>query len=267
MSIMSYFKPPKEDLSNMPAPRQALRFALNFFRHPYMLGAIVPSSRFLVDDVIAQVDWKKARVVVEYGPGVGTITQEALKRMRPDAMLIAIELDPDFCGFLKNAIRDPRFQVVQSSALAVREVFSQLGLTNAGATSSPGIPFSSMHASLQAQHRARSPAGSAPGRSAGGLSVHAGGPAVSGIQFHLGSKGVSTAEYSSRTHFLLHPVELLADQRSCALAAFEDSLERSPFPQFVFFSSEAHGCSLPAAYPWQPRALRSGKPASVCEFR
>lgn len=140
----------------MPAPTQALRFALNFFRHPYMLGAIVPSSRFLVDDVIAQVNWEKARVVVEYGPGVGTITQEALKRMRPDATLIAIELNPDFCRFLKDTIRDPRFQVVQGSALAVREVLSKLGLTNADYIIS-GIPFSNMHASLRRSiaHEAR----------------------------------------------------------------------------------------------------------------
>ena len=49
----------------MSAPTQALRFALNFFRHPYMLGSLVPSSRFLVDDVMARVNWQKAKVVVE----------------------------------------------------------------------------------------------------------------------------------------------------------------------------------------------------------
>ena len=46
-----------------------------------MLGSVIPSSRFLVNDLMAQVDWDRARVVVEYGPGVGTITQHILKRM------------------------------------------------------------------------------------------------------------------------------------------------------------------------------------------
>ena len=101
----------------MSAPTQALRFALNFFRYPYMLGSLVPSSRFLVDDVMARVDWQKAKVVVEYGPGVGTITQEVLKRMRPDATLIAIELNPNFFRVLEEEIHDPRFRLVHGSAL------------------------------------------------------------------------------------------------------------------------------------------------------
>ena len=57
-----------------------------------MLGSLIPSSRFLVNDVLNQVDWDKARVIVEYGPGVGGITAEILRRMRPDARLIAIEI-------------------------------------------------------------------------------------------------------------------------------------------------------------------------------
>jgi phospholipid N-methyltransferase len=132
----------------MSAPKQALRFALNFFRHPYMLGSLVPSSRFLVDDVMSQVDWDRAKVVVEYGPGVGTITQEALRRMRPDATLIAIELNPNFSRFLEGEIQDPRFRVVHGSALDVCEVLSNLNLPNADYIIS-GIPFSSMRASLR----------------------------------------------------------------------------------------------------------------------
>ncbi len=58
---------------------------------------------------MARVDWQKAKVVVEYGPGVGTITQEVLKRMRPDATLIAIELNPNFFRVLEAEIHDPRF--------------------------------------------------------------------------------------------------------------------------------------------------------------
>jgi phospholipid N-methyltransferase len=132
----------------MSAHSQALRFALNFFRYPYMLGSLVPSSRFLVDDVMARVDWKKAKVIVEYGPGVGTITQEVLKRMRPDATLIAIELNPNFFRVLEEEIQDPRFRVVHGSALNVRQVLTELNLPNADYIIS-GIPFSTMQASLR----------------------------------------------------------------------------------------------------------------------
>lgn len=132
----------------MSAPTQALRFALNFLRYPYMLGSVVPSSRFLVDDVMAQVNWERAKVVVEYGPGVGTITQEALKRMRPDATLIAIELNPNFFRFLGDEIQDPRFRVVHGSAVDVRQVLTDLNLPQADYIIS-GIPFSSMGVPLR----------------------------------------------------------------------------------------------------------------------
>ena len=49
-------------------------FARNFIKHPTTLGSVIPSSRFLVNDLMSQVDWGRAQVVVEYGPGVGTIT-------------------------------------------------------------------------------------------------------------------------------------------------------------------------------------------------
>jgi phospholipid N-methyltransferase len=65
-----------------------------------------------VNDVLSQGNWDRARVIVEYGPGVGTITQEILKRMRPNAVLVAIELNSDFVDFLTEKIDDPRLRVV-----------------------------------------------------------------------------------------------------------------------------------------------------------
>jgi phospholipid N-methyltransferase len=79
----------------------AFLFFRNFFRHPRMLGSIIPSSRFLIKQLLQPIDWEKARVIVEYGPGVGGITAEILRRMRPDARLIAIEMNPEFVSFLR----------------------------------------------------------------------------------------------------------------------------------------------------------------------
>jgi phospholipid N-methyltransferase len=62
-----------------------LLFARNFFRHPRMLGSIVPSSRFLIKQLLEPINFGRARVIVEYGPGVGVITAELLRHMRPGA--------------------------------------------------------------------------------------------------------------------------------------------------------------------------------------
>src|SRR5579862_6507113 len=104
------------------APKgDALLFFRNFFRHPRMLGSIIPSSRFLIKQLLQPIDWDKARVIVEYGPGVGGITAEILRRMRPDARLIAIEMNPEFVTFLRKTLVDERFQVVEASAADVRD--------------------------------------------------------------------------------------------------------------------------------------------------
>jgi phospholipid N-methyltransferase len=126
------------------APKgDAFLFFRNFFRHPRMLGSIIPSSRFLIKQLLEPIDWDKAKVIVEYGPGVGGITAEILRRMRPDARLIAIEMNPDFVGFLKKTLVDERFTVVEASAADVNEIMKQLGIAKADYIIS-GIPLGSM---------------------------------------------------------------------------------------------------------------------------
>src|SRR5512138_2349146 len=87
---------------------QALLFARNFLKHPNMVGWVLPSSRFLVNEVLKQIAWGKARVIVEYGPGVGSFTKALLDRMAPDAKLIALELNPEFYSYLQGSFHDPR---------------------------------------------------------------------------------------------------------------------------------------------------------------
>jgi phospholipid N-methyltransferase len=129
-------------------PRSAWLFALNFFRHPLMLGSIVPSSRFLIRQLLKPVDWEQAKVIVEYGPGVGVITTEVLRRMRADSMLIAIETNPDFVTYLRDSIQDPRLHVVEGSAEAVDEILQRYGHSSASYVIS-GIPFSTIPAPVR----------------------------------------------------------------------------------------------------------------------
>ena len=125
-----------------------LLFARNFLRHPRMLGSIVPSSRFLIKQLLQPINWARARVVVEYGPGVGGITAEALRQMRPDATLIAIEMNPDFVKYLRGSFTDERLRVVEGSAESVDEILRRFGYARANYIIS-GIPFSTIPAPLR----------------------------------------------------------------------------------------------------------------------
>lgn len=124
-------------------------FASNFLRHPHMLGSVIPSSRFLVDAVLAPVDWTRARVIVEYGPGVGTFTAEILRRMRADAHLVAIETNAQFVRFMQRTLPDSRLIVEHGSAEGVGEILERHALPRAQVIIS-GIPLGSFPRWLQA---------------------------------------------------------------------------------------------------------------------
>lgn len=125
-------------------------FAKNFLLHPHMLGSLIPSSRFLVDKVLAPVDWDRARVIVEYGPGVGTFTAEILRRMRADARLVAIETNLEFIQFMGVSLPDSRLYLEHESAENVAGILRRHGLPRADYIVS-GIPLGSMPKDLQSR--------------------------------------------------------------------------------------------------------------------
>lgn len=104
-------------------------------------ASLFPSSRYLADALLRPIDFRKARTIVELGPGTGAITGEILKRLRPDGRLLAIDINPVFIRHLRTACDDPRLIPLDGSAtdllslLAVHEagsidaVVSSLGLT------------------------------------------------------------------------------------------------------------------------------------------
>jgi phospholipid N-methyltransferase len=127
---------------------RVLLFFRNFLKHPRMTGSVIPSSRFLIRHVLDQIDWQRARVLVEYGPGVGNFTAAMLERMHPDATLIVFETNPDFVKYLGDTFSDPRLQIVATSAHEVADVLRSRGFAHADYIIS-GVPFSTMEPELR----------------------------------------------------------------------------------------------------------------------
>jgi phospholipid N-methyltransferase len=125
------------------APHPLALFFKGFVKHPAMVGSVIPSSRALVDKVLAPVDWSRVKLFVEYGPGVGTFTTEILDRLGPDAELVAIDTNPEFVDFLRKHIADPRLRPVRGSAADVRRIVADLGHGEADYVLS-GLPFSTL---------------------------------------------------------------------------------------------------------------------------
>ncbi|WBO22538.1 class I SAM-dependent methyltransferase [Sphingomonas abietis] len=125
------------------APGPMAMFFRGFLKHPVMVGSIIPSSKAVINRMLAPVDWANTKLFVEYGPGVGTFTRPILERLAPDATLVAIDTNPDFCEYLKISIPDSRLQIVNGSAVDVNEILEQLGFGQADYACS-GLPFSTL---------------------------------------------------------------------------------------------------------------------------
>ena len=115
-----------------------------------MLGSVVPSSPSLVRRLTQQIDWETSRVLVEYGPGVGTVTTALLRRLRSDGVLVALDYNREFAAYLRRTLPDPRLRVAHRSAAEVEEVLCGFGVSFADCVIS-GIPHSTLSAELRAR--------------------------------------------------------------------------------------------------------------------
>ena len=120
-----------------------LMFLKGFVKHPVMVGSVIPSSKMLIDKMLAPVDWANCKLFVEYGPGVGTFTEKVLEKLAPDAILLTIDTNPDFTSYLSSKIRDSRLRAVTGSAADVREIMAGFGCDHADYILS-GLPFSTL---------------------------------------------------------------------------------------------------------------------------
>jgi phospholipid N-methyltransferase len=98
-----------------------LRFLQAFVAHPRQVGAVLPTSRRAVRDMLDLADLAGADLVVELGAGTGVQTGEILERLKPGARLVALEIDPRLAKLLGERYDDPRLQVVCDSAENLQE--------------------------------------------------------------------------------------------------------------------------------------------------
>jgi phospholipid N-methyltransferase len=98
-------------------------FLRSFLAHPRLVGAVLPTSRRAVGDMLDMADVPGAKLVVELGAGTGAHTGPILERLAPDARLIAIEIDADLAASLRSRHdADPRLQVITGSAEELPEI-------------------------------------------------------------------------------------------------------------------------------------------------
>jgi phospholipid N-methyltransferase len=101
---------------------------IEHIKHIKTSGTIVRSSPFLIKRLLRAMNFRRARTVVQFGVGTGCITRALLGKMRPDARLISLELNPVFVGECREEIHDPRLTLRQACAGSLPALVDELGL-------------------------------------------------------------------------------------------------------------------------------------------
>jgi phospholipid N-methyltransferase len=150
------------ELRNLrPQADHRMAFFQSFLRRPGQVASIIPSSRFLERRVVRVAEVGSAQLIVELGPGTGGTTRALLRAMAPDAVLVSIEINPDFIPLLER-IGDERLIVAEGSATQLVEILHKHGLDAPDLVLS-GIPFSTMPRSVGLQILHAAQAALAPG--------------------------------------------------------------------------------------------------------
>ena len=101
--------------------QERIRFFRSFLANPRQVGAVLPTSRWAVRDMLGMANLPQARCVVEIGAGTGAYTAQILERLNPDARFLAFEIDPDLSDALSERFDDPRLRVINDSAANIED--------------------------------------------------------------------------------------------------------------------------------------------------
>jgi phospholipid N-methyltransferase len=96
-------------------------------------ASLFPSSRFLASALLRAIDFNSAQVIVELGVGTGAITKEILRRLRPNAVLLGVDLNPAFVNHVRRKIQDSRFIPILGSAERLGALLDRHGFKSADA--------------------------------------------------------------------------------------------------------------------------------------
>ncbi len=80
-------------------------FFKRFIAKPGQIGSVMPSSRYLVKNMLSHTDWSKINNVAELGAGTGVVTSRLLTKLRSHDLLSVFELDKKLRAELESSLK------------------------------------------------------------------------------------------------------------------------------------------------------------------
>lgn len=120
------------------------KFIYQFITNPKTVGAILPSSSFLGDKMIEKINFKKAKYIVEYGPGTGVFTEKLINKRDPQTVILLVENNKNFYSLLKEKYKEEdRIFIEYGSAEKIERYLRKYRIPYVDYVIS-GLPFASL---------------------------------------------------------------------------------------------------------------------------
>lgn len=119
-------------------------FLLEYIKNPRKVGAIRPSSKYLADEMLKDINFEEAKCIVEYGPGTGVFTEKILARAQKDTIVILIEINKEFFNILNKLYSHKKNVIIlNESAENIDKIIEKFSIKNIDYVIS-GLPFASL---------------------------------------------------------------------------------------------------------------------------
>jgi phospholipid N-methyltransferase len=115
-------------MASSTAAQRGLLFFRSFLGSPRHVGALLPSTRWLGEEMIRGLQLAPGDLLVEYGAGTGSLTASIARQvaLTPGVKYLGIERDAGFCDVLRQ--RFPELEFANGAVEDVTRLLADRGL-------------------------------------------------------------------------------------------------------------------------------------------
>ena len=106
-------------------------------------GSILPSSKFLTENMLRPIKMRENILIIELGAGTGIFTWQIIEKMPENATLIVVESNPTLVKYLETKIKDRRVHIIEDDAASLEKYLLKFGYEKADYVIS-GLPLGNM---------------------------------------------------------------------------------------------------------------------------
>lgn len=121
-----------------------IKFLKQYIKNPFKVGAIAPSTIYLAEEIIKNIDFHNAKCIVEYGAGTGVFTKEIIKKSSQNTKILVFESNKQFYIDLKKEYKNySNVIIINDGAENILKYLEKNNIQEVDYIIS-GLPFSSM---------------------------------------------------------------------------------------------------------------------------